>query len=341
MKQYLSLLLRLFLTLVAGVVLAPGEVHAQNVLRCLASTNQPTVAVNTTSAGTSGQTINITIRFACTSTTSGTKTGRLTATLGFLDNANVATGTFLTSTTGPLTIPYTFNRNIGPLTTTPSATFPSCTGSAPSQISNGSITLITNASVTGPGSFSIQNYYLNACVRIPTQSVATANTFVGKLRISTSGFVVSGGGSFQSSTNNDASVMTATIPASCTVGSLPNLNFNYTSFTNVDSTLSQPLSTVSCNSGSWTVDIRDQGAASVTNPLVGTVRGIQYRLGLSNTSTVPAIGALNPVFPISGTMSGQQTLHLLGRAPAGQAGDANCLGPCVTSRTYTLTITFN
>ncbi len=334
-------LLRPLLTMAVGTLLAPGAVYAQNVLRCLPSTNQPTVTVNTTSAGTSGQTINITIRFACSSTASGTKTGSLTATLTFLDNTNTPTGTFLTRTGGAQTIPYSFNRNAGPLTTTQSATFPSCTGSAPSQTGTGSITLIEAASVTGPGNFGIQNYYLNACVRIPAQAVPTFGSYVGKLQIRTSGSIVSGGGNFQSATATDASVMTATLAASCTVTALPNQSFNYTSFAITDSTLSQPLTSVSCNSGSWTVDIRDQAAASVTSPLVGTVRGIQYVLGLSNTSTVPAAAALNPTFPTSGTLSGPQTLYLLGRAPAGQSGNANCVSPCVTSRPYTLTITFN
>lgn len=333
-------LLWLFLLMLFGAAAIPSEAFAQNVLRCVPSITPPTVAVGTSGTGTTGQTINMTLRFACQSTVAGTKTGRLTATVAFLDNTNAGIGTYLRQTTGAGLIAYTFNRTIGsPVANTPSTTFPSCTGAAPSQASSGSITLFSNFSVTGPGSFGIQNYYLNLCVRIPATAAAAA-TYVGKLRITTSGSVISGGGSFQSSTNNDASVMTATVPSTCTIGALTDPTFNYTSFSSTDSIFSQQLTTVSCNSGSWTIDIRDNGAASVTNPLTGNVRGVGYVLGLSNSPTVPTSG-LSAVYPTTGTLSGNQTIYLQGRATAGQAGNANCVSPCMTSRPYTLTITYN
>lgn len=136
--------------------------------------------------------------------------------------------------------------------------------------------------------------------------------------------------------------LTTRVPSSCTVGALGTMVFNYTSFITEDSTLSQELASVSCNSGSWKVDIRDSGASAVTSPLNGTVRGVSYVLGLSNNGTVPAAIGLNPSYPPTGTLNGLQTIFLLGRAAKGQAGDIKCdKSPCVTSRAYTLTITFD
>ncbi|MGC4367403.1 hypothetical protein [Hydrogenophaga sp. R2] len=333
-------LLWLFLCMLSGAVAGPSEALAQNVLRCLPSISPPTVTVGTSGTGTTGQTINMTARFACQSTAAGTKTGRLTATVAFLDNANAGIGTYLKLTTGTALIAYTFNRTTGsPVANTASGTFPSCAGAAPSQATSGAITLFSNFSVTGPGSFGIQNYFLNLCVRIPA-TAAGVGTYVGKLQLVTSGTIVSGGGSFQTTTNNDASVMTATVPTTCTIGALTNPTFNYTSFASTDSTFSQQLTTVSCNSGSWTIDIRDQGAPSVTTPLNGTVRGVGYVLGLSNSPTVPTSG-LSALYPTAGTLNGNQTIYLQGRAAAGQAGNASCVSPCVTSRPYTVTITYN
>ncbi|WP_179188540.1 hypothetical protein [Hydrogenophaga sp. IBVHS2] len=242
----------------------------------------------------------MTARFACQSTVSTSKTGRLTATVTFLDNTNAGIGTYLKLTTGAQLIGYTFNRTTGsPVAPTASTTFPSCDGTAPSQPSNGIITLFSNFNVTGPASFGTQDYFLNFCVRIPA-TAAGVGTYVGKLQLATSGTITSGGGSFQATTNANALVMTATVPTNCTIGTLTDPSFEYTSFTTTDSTFFKQLTTVSCNSGSWTIDIRDSGATAVTTPLTGSVRGVQYALGLSNSSTVPVSG-LSAVYPNTGT----------------------------------------
>lgn len=335
-KRVLNLVWIIFLT----VVLAPAEVRAQDVLRCSPSTTIPTQAVSTTGSTVTSQTFYFSFQFACRSTSSSTKSGKLTATVSFLNDLSDASGTYLIKSGAPQSIPYVFNKaplllgNISP-------SYPSCTDAAPTQTSPAPITLFTNSSVTGPGSSSLQYYYLNACIRIPTQSVSVAGSYISRLKVETSGSLNSSfTGYFESQTNNAASVLTAKINSTCTVGSLGNMAFNYTSFAANDSTLSQQLASVSCNSGSWKADIRDNGASSVTTPLNGTVRGVSYVLGLSNNPAVPTSG-LNPTYPPTGTMSGQQSIYLLGRAASGQVGNVTCASPCVTSKTYTLTITFD
>lgn len=67
---------------------------------------------------------------------------------------------------------------------------------------------------------------------------------------------------------------------------------------------------------------------------------LDYVLGLSNSPTVPTSG-LSALYPTAGTLNGNQTIYLQGRAAAGQAGNASCVSPCVTSRPYTVTITYN
>lgn len=336
-------LMRALLVFAIGTLIGSTGAHAQTgTLRCTSSINPAATTVTVSSTGQlSATSIPMVIRFACRSTASASKNGNLNATLTFVDESNIGVGSYLRRKSGTQTAAYMFVKYAGNPTTTAPTSVPNCSGTAPSHpASNASVALTSNFPVVGPGSFSVRDYYLSACVWIPAQTVSVGGEYTGKLQIATSGTVTSGGGTFESITNSSASVLTATFPTSCTINNLPNVDFKYPSFSSSEVVFSQLLTSVACNSGSWSVDIRDSNSSSVTSPLTGRVKDIDYELGLSSSSSLAA-GALKPRFPDSGSQSGPASIYLQGRAAAGQSGDHVCTPPCVTGKTYTLTITFN
>ncbi len=284
---------------------------------------------------TSGQQVvsNI-MQFTCTRDRSGDpSSGKILLSL--------ATSGTLTRTTSPAN---TINHAItwpdgtaGLQTTDTAANGQTCAaGTAPSSM-NGTLVVSANISGLPVGSNTPTLRYKKVCITVPKPGVAPmAGTYNETVTFTSSMTTTSGLSGNGYATKFYNPVYQVTVPVSCAIASLPNLAINYTSFTDKAVDRSVAVSQVNCTPGtSWSADLRVKDATAVTNPLTGTLLGINYSLGLSTSDGVP-IGALNPV--LTG-LSGSQTIYFKGRAAPGQAGTCST-ATCSSSQTYTLSVNF-
>lgn len=199
-------------------------------------------------------------------------------------------------------------------------------------------TLIVSTNITGiPVGSSPILRFKKVCITVPKPSSAPlAGTYREKVTFTSSMTNTAGTNGSGYETKFFSPFYEVTVPVSCSITSLPNLAINYTSFTDKAVDQSVAVSQVNCTPGtSWSADLRVKDATAVTNPLTGTLLGIDYSLGLSTSDGVP-IGALNPV--LTG-LSGSQTIYFKGRAAPGQAGTCST-ATCSSSQTYTLSVNF-
>ncbi len=267
--------------------------------------NPKTVTINQT-LGSSSIDVGLVVAIWC-GTASGTSkniNGTLTGPGG---------GGNLTRTGGTETVGYSVFRGQSGIVSASPTKPSSCNGmTAWNSAVNFSVT------VQGGSSASPVMRYMAMCIRIAAATSMPSGDYVASPALTVSPFQ-SGALASVGINGTQTISITGNIPGTCTVQAAPNnITLDYPAFS-ANSVVQTTTSTIRCTSNlSW---------SAAVSPSSGTLRGIEYSIGISSPSPATGKGTGN-----------NQSLTIRATASAGQKGNTNCTTPC--SIEHALTISY-